>query len=179
MKIIQTKFNGLFIVENSRIIDQRGWFEKKHHSELLSGITPLVGESYTSMSSRGVLRGLHFQSGAFAQSKLITCLFGSFIDIAVDLRKNEPTFGQVFMHEVDSREAISIFIPGEFAHGTYALEDNTILLNYAGSVYAPGSEGGIKWDSIKELNFIRNPIISDKDMNLPEIDFVLRSLSLS
>lgn len=176
MNLVKTAFNGLYIVENNRVIDQRGWFEKKFHSDLLSQANSNVGESYSSLSKRGVLRGLHFQGGQFSQSKLVTALTGSFIDIAVDLRRSEATFGKVFIHEVDSRKATSIFLPGEFAHGIYALEDNTILLNYAGSVYAPGLEGGINWSSIPELQFISNPILSEKDANLPSLDQVLSQL---
>jgi dTDP-4-dehydrorhamnose 3,5-epimerase len=149
MEVINTKFSGLNLIKNTRIEDSRGWFEKKYNGEILKGLSPNVGESYVSISKKGVLRGLHFQSGSSAQSKLVSCLSGSFIDIAVDLRKSEPTFGQVFLHEIDSRSAISLFIPGDFAHGIYALESNTIMLNYAGSLYAPGNEGGINWKSIK------------------------------
>ncbi len=175
MKLIDTDFEGLFIVENQRIDDQRGFFEKKFNQELLSRITKNVGESYVSRSSKGVLRGLHFQRGLAAQTKLVTCISGSFIDIAVDLRKEKETFGRVFLYKVDSREPISLFIPGEFAHGIFALEDNTVLLNYAGSVYSPGNEGGILWSSVTELDFIKNPIISEKDSALPSLKIILES----
>jgi dTDP-4-dehydrorhamnose 3,5-epimerase len=176
MKIIDTEFKGLKIIENNRIKDDRGWFEKKFHQELLKGITGSVGESYVSKSSKGVLRGLHFQTGKSAQSKLVTCLSGSFIDIAIDLRKEEPSFGKVFMYEVDSRKSASVFVPGEFAHGIYVLEDDTVLLNYASTVYSPGCEGGINYQSVLELRFISNPIVSEKDRVLPTIEQVLSAI---
>ncbi len=176
MKLLDTNFKGLYVIENHRLYDDRGWFEKKYNSELLNAVSDTVGESYVSLSNKGVLRGLHFQAGSSSQSKLVTCISGSFIDIAIDLRKEEPTFGKVFMQEIDSRKSISVFIPGEFAHGIYALEDKTILLNYAGTVYSPGNEGGINWRSIKELDFLGSPIVSEKDLNLPYLDEVLDKL---
>ena len=176
MNLINTNFNGLYIIKNNRFLDERGWFEKKYHNELLSHSISKVHESYVSLSNQGVLRGLHFQIGQHAQSKLVTALSGSFIDIGVDLRKSEPTFGKVFMYEVNSKNPISIFLPGEFAHGIYVLEKNTILLNYAGNTYTPGMEGGIHWASIPELNFISDPIISEKDENLPSLQEVLIKL---
>lgn len=173
MKIVDTEFEGLFIIENIKIEDERGTFEKKFSSELLSKVMSNVGESYTSISKKGALRGLHFQKGSFAQAKLVTCLSGAFIDFAVDLRKEQKTFGKVFMMEISSNSAKSIYIPGDFAHGIYAIEDNTILLNYAGSVYRPGDEGGIKWNTIPDLKFIDNPLVSEKDSNLPSLETVL------
>jgi dTDP-4-dehydrorhamnose 3,5-epimerase len=176
MNKINTPFDGLYIIENNKIFDDRGWFEKKYHAELMSDISPIVGEVYTSMSNKNVLRGLHFQRGHKGQSKLVTCLAGSFIDIAVDLRKEKSTFGQVFTYKLDSRGSNSVFIPKEFAHGIFALEDNSILLNIAGSVYSPGDEGGILWSSLKELSFVNNPLLSDKDANLPSWEEIVDGL---
>jgi dTDP-4-dehydrorhamnose 3,5-epimerase len=176
MNKINTPFDDLYIVENNRIYDDRGWFEKKYHAELMSDISPIVGEVYTSLSNKNVLRGLHFQRGEKGQSKLVTCLAGSFIDIAVDLRKDKSTFGHVFTYKLDSRSSNSVFIPKEFAHGIFALEDNSILLNIAGSVYSSGDEGGILWSSLKELSFINNPMLSDKDANLPSWEEIVDSL---
>lgn len=176
MNIKKTGFRGLYIIDNIRIVDDRGFFEKKYNQDLLKDLNIKVGESYVSLSKKGVLRGLHYQKGEASQSKLVTCIRGSFLDIAVDLRKSEPTFGRVFIKEIDCRQPVSVFVPGEFAHGIYSLEEDTVLLNHAGSVYSPGNEGGINWASIDELTFINNPIVSEKDLNLPNLDEVLESI---
>ena len=176
MKIKETKFNGLYIVQNDKIEDHRGWFRKIYHEEMLISIVKNIGETYVSLSKQGVLRGLHYQKGNAAQSTLITCLAGGFIDVAIDLRKHEPSFGQVFLHELNAGDGQSIYIPPEFAHGIYTTQDDTILLNHAGSVYAPGDEGGINWSSINELKFIKNPIVSEKDSSLDTIEKVLSLL---
>ena len=176
MVINPTEFPGLKLINNNRILDNRGWFEKKFQSILLSELNMQVKEVYASHSARGVLRGLHFQSSANAQPKLVTCISGSFIDIAVDLRADLPTFGKVFIHEINSRNPISVYVPGEFAHGIYSLEENTIMLNMAGAIYSPGNEGGILWSSIPELAFINDPILSEKDANLPTLTEVISAL---
>ena len=170
MKIKKTKFNGLYIVENNRFSDGRGWFEKKFNSLELSGLLQGVTESYISKSVKGALRGLHFQEGEFAQDKLVTCVCGRFVDIALDLRKGEPTYKQVFMHELAEDDPFAIFVPGGFAHGIFSLENDTMLLSYASGAYNANNEMGILWKSIPELNFISNPIVSDKDSGLQRLE---------
>ena len=176
MKIVETNFKGLYIIQNNKIEDERGWFRKTYHEAMLKTIVTKIGETYVSLSKKGVLRGLHFQKGNAAQSKLITCLAGSFIDVAIDLRRNEPSFGQVFFQELNSGDGQSIYVPSEFAHGVYTTQDNTILLNQAGNVYSPGDEGGINWRSVKELRFIKDPIVSEKDNGLDNLENVLNNI---
>lgn len=170
MQIKKTRFNGLCIVEYNRLSDGRGWFEKKFNSLDSAGLIQGVTESYISKSVKGALRGLHFQQGEFAQDKLVTCVCGRFIDIALDLRKCEPTYKQLFMHELDGNDPVAIFVPGGFAHGIYSLEHDTVLLSYASGAYNASEERGILWRSIPELSFISDPIVSEKDAGLQRFE---------
>jgi dTDP-4-dehydrorhamnose 3,5-epimerase len=113
-----------------------------------------------------------------AQSKLITCIKGSFLDIAVDLRPKQPTFGKCFIYEINSNTTKSLLIPGEFAHGVYALEDDSILLNMANNDYSPSDESGVNWNSIPELGFIKAPTVSSKDSLLPSLEDILKNCRL-
>lgn len=177
MNRIKTNFDGLFIIESIRVSDNRGYFEKKYDLSLRE-FMPKIYETYISSSNKNVLRGLHFQRGMSAQSKLITCIKGSFLDIAVDLRPKQPTFGKCFIYEINSNTTKSLLIPGEFAHGVYALEDDSILLNMANNDYSPSDESGVNWNSIPELGFIKTPTVSSKDSLLPSLEDILKNCRL-
>jgi len=173
---IKTDFDGLFIIKPIRVPDNRGYFEKKYDLSLRE-LMPMICETYISSSNKNVLRGLHFQRGISSQSKLITCIKGSFLDIAVDLRPKQPTFGKCFIYELKSNATTSLLIPGEFAHGVYALEDDSILLNMASNDYSPSDESGINWNSIPELGFIKTPTVSSKDSLLLPLDDILKKIA--
>ena len=182
MKVIKTKIEGLLIVKPQIFGDERGFFvetyNKKRYQE--SGVEPEFVQDNFSKSSKGVLRGLHFQKPPFAQGKLVQVIVGKVLDVAVDIRYGSPTFGEWVSVELSAEDKKQFWIPEGFAHGFVALEDDTIFNYKCTNFYAPESEGAIAWDD-KDLNVdwqlekygIAEPIVSEKDQKnsaLKDID---------
>ena len=173
MKIYSTKFKGLKIIKYNKYRDERGdvikIFNKKNTIFKINCF-----ESYLSFSKKGTVRGLHGQSGKYSQDKLIYCIKGKALDIAVDLRKNSKTFGKIFKKEMNSKNVMGVLIPKGFAHGLIALEKNTVIINFCSTKYERKKEFGI---NIKSLN-IKLPhkklLISKKDKNLPTLKNYLK-----
>ena len=167
MEIKEERINGLFSIQPRVFGDERGYFiesfsEKKYATFL--GNIKFVQDNQSS-SSKGVLRGLHFQNPPFDQGKLVQVIKGSALDIAVDIRKNSPTYGQHVSIILNEKDKNQFWIPPGFAHGFCALEDNTIFSYKCTNYYSPENESSILWND-KTLNIdwkIENPIISDKD----------------
>ena len=165
MKVIKTKLEGVVIIEPQVFFDDRGYFfesfSQQRFNEKVAPITFV--QDNESKSSYGVLRGLHFQKPPFAQSKLVRVVKGKVLDVAVDLRKNSPTFGQyesVVLSEENKRQ---FFIPQGFAHGFAVLSEEAIFQYKCDNYYAPQSEGSVRWN---------DPIIAI-DWQLPEKDIIL------
>jgi len=171
MIISEVSINGLKIIEPKVIKDERGvFFESYNQAQLLKeGIADNFLQDNQSVSNKGVLRGLHFQRGNYAQAKLVRVIKGSVLDIAVDLRKDSETFGKHFSIELNDRNNLMFYIPLGFAHGFIALEDNTIFVYKCSALYNKESEGGIIWnDPTLAINWgAILPIISEKDALLP------------
>lgn len=168
MKITKTNIDGLIIVEPKIFKDDRGsFFESwnvKNFQEI--GIKDHFVQDNQSSSSRGVLRGLHFQNPPYVQAKLVRVIRGSVLDVAVDLRSNSPTYGKHVTIVLSGENFKSFYIPKGFAHGFIALEDNTIFSYKCSDVYNKESEGCLIWND-KDLGIewnINNPIISPKDV---------------
>jgi len=167
MEIKEERIKGLFLIQPKVFGDERGYFfesfsEKKYAPML--GHVKFVQDNQ-SMSARGVLRGLHFQNPPFDQGKLVQVLKGSAIDIAVDIRKNSPTYGEFIKVLLTEKDKNQFWIPPGFAHGFCALEDNTIFSYKCTNYYSPENECSILWED-KSLNIdweIENPLISEKD----------------
>ncbi len=169
MNINSTKFKDLKVIKFKRFSDIRGnlikIFNKKKKSLKFDCF-----ESYVSLSKKGAVRGLHGQIGKFSQAKLIYCLQGKALDVAVDLRKNSKTFGKVFQKILSSKNLIGLLIPKGFAHGVVILEKNTILINFCSSPYNSKKEFGININSLK-LNIPKMKLyISQKDKNLKKLE---------
>ena len=171
MIISEVFINGLKIIEPKVIKDERGvFFESYNQAQLIKeGIADNFLQDNQSVSNKGVLRGLHFQRGNYAQAKLVRVIKGSVLDIAVDLRKDSETFGKHFSIELNDRNNLMFYIPVGFAHGFIALEDNTIFVYKCSAFYNKESEGGIIWnDPTLAINWgAILPIISEKDALLP------------
>jgi len=168
MDLIDTEFQGLYIINNDHHPDNRGSFTKIFHKEHLRNIGHVTKEIYFNRSYKNTLRGLHYQTGKNAQSKLISCLQGAFLDIALDIRENSKTYGIAFTYEMSSNLQQSIYIPTGFAHATLAREDDTIVLCNASEMYDPDAEKGFHWTSIPHLIEMQvNFLTSEKDINLP------------
>lgn len=148
MKIIDTQIEGVVLIEPEVFRDTRGWFFESFNAKRFEeriGRVDFVQDN-TSKSSYGVIRGLHFQQGAAAQAKLVRCSLGRVLDVAVDIRRGSPTFGQHVAVELTEENHRQLFIPRGFAHGFSVLSDVALFQYKCDNPYAPQSEGAIAWD---------------------------------
>ncbi|NOY50605.1 MAG: dTDP-4-dehydrorhamnose 3,5-epimerase [Chlorobi bacterium] len=171
MEVINTKIPDLYIVKPRVFEDHRGYFFESYNKEvfLRNGIDQNFVQDNESKSSKGVLRGLHFQKPPFAQGKLVRVMQGAVLDVAVDIRKNSPTYGQWASVELTQDNKWMYWVPPGFAHGFVTLEDSTVFFYKCTNVYNKESEGSILWND-PDLNInwqMENPILSDKDKVSP------------
>lgn len=169
MKLKNTEFDGLIIIENFHQEDNRGSFTKVFSNNVFvqNGIKFLPKEIYYSISRKDVIRGMHFQTPPVDHSKLVFVISGSIIDVVLDIRKNSKTYGKFFSLKLEENEE-SIFIPSGFAHGFKALEDNTVVVYNQTSCYSKEHDAGILWNSFKFDWEIENPIVSSRDQSFDE-----------
>ncbi|TNF25517.1 MAG: dTDP-4-dehydrorhamnose 3,5-epimerase [Bacteroidetes bacterium] len=171
MRVIETGFEGLLVIESKVFGDNRGYFYEGYNREALrtQGLEIDIAQTNISKSQAGVVRGLHFQNPPFAQGKLIRVIQGSVLDIVVDIRKASSTFGKHFAIELSEAKANALWVPPGFAHGFRTLEDDTIFYYDCTEVYNKPSEGSIRWnDPELRINWgIESPILSEKDENAP------------
>jgi dTDP-4-dehydrorhamnose 3,5-epimerase len=171
MEFRKTSIEGLIEVLPRIFGDERGYFLESYHKEAFSenGIPFDFVQDNQSLSSAGVLRGLHFQREPHSQGKLVRVIMGKAIDVAVDLRPGSPTFGKHEKFLLDAKTQNMVYIPTGFAHGFLALEQ--CLFTYkCTNFYNKASEGGIIWND-PDLGIdwgIENPNISQKDLELPQ-----------
>lgn len=148
MEVIKTDIDGVVIIEPCIFRDERGYFfESFSQRDFQEKVCRTVFvQDNESKSSYGVLRGLHFQKPPFAQSKLVRVIKGAVLDVAVDIRKGSPTFGQHVAVELTGENHRQFFIPRGFAHGFSVLTDEVIFQYKCDNFYAPQSEGALAWD---------------------------------
>jgi dTDP-4-dehydrorhamnose 3,5-epimerase len=171
MERIPTTLKDVLILKPSVFSDPRGYFYESYNHERFKnlGIPEVFVQDNESKSSKGVLRGLHFQVPPFAQGKLVRVIKGAVLDIAVDLRVNSPDFGKWVSVELSEENKLMCWIPPGFAHGFLCLEDNTIFSYKCTQVYNKDSERSILWND-PDLNIdwkITNPLLSGKDLEAP------------
>ena len=173
MEIIKTKIEGVVILEPRIFRDARGYFfesfsQREFEEKVCKTTFVQDNESY---SSYGVVRGLHFQKPPFTQAKLVRVIKGAVLDIAVDLRKSSPTYGQHVAVELTEENHRQLFIPHGFAHGFAVLSDEVLFQYKCDNYYAPQSEGGILWNDLQLNIDWRIPadkiILSEKDTKHP------------
>jgi len=174
MNIHKTTLFGLLVIEPTIYTDSRGYFFESYNKEVFErhGITTKFVQDNQSQSKKDVLRGLHYQWGAYAQDKLVSVSNGAVLDVAVDIRPYSPTFGK---HESFLLSAVNkrmLLIPSGFAHGFVSLFDNTIFNYKCSNIYHKESEGGIIWnDPTLAINWhVENPLVSEKDSMLPKFN---------
>ena len=175
MEIIKTNIEGVIIIEPRIFKDDRGYFfESFSQREFEEKVckTTFVQDN-ESKSSYGVLRGLHFQKPPFAQSKLVRVIKGAVLDVAVDIRKGSPTFGQYVSVELTGDNHRQFFIPRGFAHGFSVLSEEVIFQYKCDNFYSPQSEGAIAWND-PDLNIdgripIEEVVLSEKDSKHPKL----------
>jgi dTDP-4-dehydrorhamnose 3,5-epimerase len=173
METIEHKIKGLIEFIPRVFGDERGFFFESFNKVNLenAGIKDNFVQDNQSFSKKGVVRGLHFQKNPFAQGKLVRVITGKALDVAVDLRKNSPTFGQYETFLLDSTKQNMVYIPAGFAHGFSALED-TIFFYKCTNFYNKASEAGIIWnDPTLNINWeVESPNVSDKDKELKTLE---------
>ena len=176
MQIKQTGIEGLVEIIPAVYQDDRGWFYEfyKEDSFQKQGINYTFVQENQSFSKKGVVRGLHMQVGDSAQAKLVSVISGKVLDVVVDVRKGSPTFGKVYYCELDATRHNMLMVPEGFTHGFAALED-TVFFYKCSSLYNKQSETGIVWnDPDLAIDWrIPNPILSEKDRQLPTLEELL------
>jgi len=174
MIVEETKLKGCFILEPTVFKDSRGYFFESFNQQKFNesiGLNINFIQDNESFSVNGTLRGLHYQKGEFAQAKLVRVIKGNVLDVAVDIRKNSPTFGEHISLELSEDNKQQLFIPRGFAHGFVVLSDTAIFSYKCDNFYNNESEGGIIYND-KDLNIDwkldeSELIFSEKDLELP------------
>ncbi len=170
MKIVSEPLPDLKLLEPTVFGDHRGYFYESYNKDTFHklGIDIEFVQDNQSFSHGGVLRGLHFQKGEWAQGKLVRVIQGAVFDVAVDIRQNSPTYGQWFGVELNTENNYQLWIPAGFAHGFATLKDHTIFSYKCTNLYNKASEGGVMYnDPILNINWgIDTPMLSEKDLEL-------------
>lgn len=168
----KTEIEGVYIIQPKVFKDNRGYFmETFRQSDFDAGIGRHVEfiQDNESKSSRGVLRGLHYQKGEASQAKLVRVIKGRVVDVAVDIRRSSKTFGRYVMVELSEEDKTQFFIPRGFAHGFLVLSDEAIFTYKVDNAYAPQQEASIRYDdpdiAIEWPMDMAEVITSEKDMN--------------
>ena len=172
MKITKTKLDGVVIIEPDVFGDNRGFFMESWNKKKMEEVGlyyDFVQDNHSKSTVKGTLRGIHFQKGDKAQAKLVRCVKGVVLDVAVDLRKNSPTFKQWVGVELSAENKKQLLIPRGFGHGFVTLTDDVEFLYKADNYYAPEADAGIRWNDpdIGVEWGIENPILSEKDKKNP------------
>lgn len=173
MKVIETGIEGLKIIEPDVFHDERGYFVETYNAERYAahGIHQVFVQDNESLSQKGVVRGLHWQTGAAAQSKLVRVMRGSVMDVAVDLRKGSPTYGRHYAATLTGENKRQFLIPRRFAHGFIVLEDDTVFAYKCDNVYCRDAERGMRFDDPElEIDWpdVGVPLLlSEKDQRHP------------
>ena len=176
MNVIPTKLSGCVILEPKIISDARGYFMESFNERTFAeatGMTVHFVQDNQSYSTKGVLRGLHYQCGEHAQAKLVRVLHGEVLDVAVDIRPESETYGQYVAEVLSGENQRQLFIPKGFAHGFLVLSDTATFFYKCDNFYNKESEGGIHYnDEILNIDWQLNDkelLVSEKDMFLPPL----------
>ncbi len=176
MKIFRTEIDGVFIIEPTVFEDERGYFFESYNKNKLEeqGIKYNFIQDNQSKSRFGTIRGIHFQKGEFSQAKLVRVLEGKVLDVAVDLRKESPTFGKYVAVELSAENHRQLMIPRGFGHGFSVLSDTAVFAYKCDNVYNKNAEVGIRYDD-KTLNIDwkikpEEAILSEKDKHHPSLE---------
>ena len=174
MKYIQTEIAGLWVIEPKVLSDSRGYFMESFKQEVFNqnvGKVDFIQEN-ESGSSRGVLRGLHYQLAPYSQAKLVRVIEGTVLDVAVDLRKGSPTFGKYMAVELSGQNKRQFYIPQGFAHGFHVLSERAVFTYKVDNPYMPSHERSLRFDDPQigidwQITDPENVILSEKDKNAP------------
>jgi dTDP-4-dehydrorhamnose 3,5-epimerase len=175
--------DGCFIIHDTFFGDDRGYFFESFNKKTFldkTGMEIEFVQDNQSKSQKGVLRGLHFQHGEFAQAKLVRVLKGTVLDVAVDLRKNSPSFGKHLAVELSEESHTQFFVPRGFAHGFVVLSEEAVFFYKCDNLYNKASEGGVIYnDPTLAIDWKLNDtefLLSEKDTILPTLEEVITTL---
>ncbi|MDN3451828.1 dTDP-4-dehydrorhamnose 3,5-epimerase [Planococcus sp. APC 3906] len=176
MNFLETKLSGVYILEPTVHGDHRGWFMETHSNEQFkeAGLgLAFVQENHSFSASKGTLRGLHYQLSPKAQTKLVRCTKGAIYDVAVDIRKGSPTFGDWFGLELSAENKKQLLVPKGFAHGFMTITDDVEVQYKVDELYSPENDRGIIWNDPEigiEWPIDIKPILSQKDEKAPLLE---------
>lgn len=182
MEITKTTFKDLYILKPKVFGDERGYFFESYNQKNLSehGLDYIFVQDNQSYSAYGTLRGLHFQKGEFAQTKLIRVLSGKILDVVVDMRPESKTFKQYYSIELSSENFLQLLVPKGFAHGFVVLSDNASISYKCDAFYSPENEGGVHYaDPSLNIDWKVHSdhlILSEKDQMLPDLKQALQDV---
>ena len=175
MKIIRTKFKGLFIIKQNLNIDKRGFLRETYNERI---IKKKFNFEYFTFSKKNILRGFHFQT-KYTQSKYVNVIKGKILDCVIDLRKNSKTYCKSFKIILSDKNSLGLFIPKGFAHAYYSYEKENLIYYKLDNYYKPNFEKGIIWNDkglkIKWPN--KKPLVSNKDKKLPSLEQCLKKIN--
>jgi len=173
MKFIETKISDVIIIEPTVFSDVRGYFLESYNQKKFEEVVGKISfvQDNESKSAKGVLRGLHYQNPPYNQAKLVRCIEGRVMDVAVDIRKGSPTYGKHISVQLSGENKRQLFVPKGFAHGFAVLSDTATFAYKVDNTYAPEFDAGIRWND-KQLNIqwgLEDSMIkvSAKDAELP------------
>lgn len=173
MPVITTSFDGLLIFEPKILHDERGYFYESYNQRAWSdaGVNCNFVQDNQARSTRGVLRGLHYQCGEMAQAKLVRVIEGEVLDVVVDLRPDSKTYGQWYSQRLSAENHLQMFVPRGFAHGYVVLSETAVFFYKCDNFYSRESEGGIRFDdpglSVDWQFDLDKVLVSEKDLALP------------
>ncbi len=178
-KVIETRIDGLVLVEPEVFGDERGFFCETYRTETWEelGVPPGFVQHNQSRSGRGILRGLHFQTHP-GQAKLVRCARGRIFDVAVDLRTRSATYGEWEGYELDDETHRQLYVPIGFAHGFCVLSDTADVAYQCSSTYDPATEAGIAWDD-PQVGVewpVTDPQVSERDRTAPKLSEIAATL---
>lgn len=173
MKLTETALPGVLLLEPARFGDERGFFSESWNRKRLAehGIaTDFVQDNHSLSAAVGTVRGLHFQAPPHAQAKLVRCGRGRLFDVAVDIRKGSPTYGQWVGYELSFDNGLQLLIPEGFLHGFVTRAPDTEIIYKCSDYYAPDCDGAVRWDSCGiDWGFDGTPVLSAKDEAAPAL----------
>ena len=176
VEVQQTPLPGLLVLTPRRFGDDRGWFSEVWNANTANdaGVSAqFVQDNHSFSAARGTVRGLHYQSPPDAQAKLVRCCAGAVWDVAVDVRRGSPTYGEWFGAELSAINGRQLFIPEGFLHGFSTLSDDAELLYKCTDYYSPTADGAVKWDSSGlaiDWKISGAPALSEKDAAAPKFE---------
>lgn len=176
MKIEKTALEGVIALEPRRFGDHRGFFAETYNRAAFSRLgieTEFVQDNHSFSTEVGTVRGMHFQAPPHAQAKLVRCGRGAIFDVAVDIRKGSPTYGQWVGYELSAANGMQLLIPAGFAHGFVTLEPESEIVYKCSDYYAPETEGALRWDDPGvdiDWPLSGEAILSEKDARAPCLD---------